>query len=64
MWSRRTPFPLLMVDWVSAQIQGACVWKDGSMVIGYVPCDPSGIGNCYPESQACLKSGLCYGAFG
>ena len=42
-----------------------CVWKDGSIALGYVPCNETATsGTCCNEFEGCLSSGLCYGSVG
>ncbi|KFY79171.1 hypothetical protein V499_01804 [Pseudogymnoascus sp. VKM F-103] len=46
-------------------ISQTCVWKDGTTATDYVPCRTGATsGTCCHAGEACLASGLCYGAPG
>ncbi|OBT97884.1 hypothetical protein VE01_03932 [Pseudogymnoascus verrucosus] len=46
-------------------ISQTCVWQDGSTATGYAPCISGATsGTCCHSGEACLASGLCYGAPG
>ncbi|OBT73190.1 hypothetical protein VF21_08705 [Pseudogymnoascus sp. 05NY08] len=46
-------------------ISQTCVWQDGTTATGYVPCiSGASSGTCCHGGEACLASGLCYGAPG
>lgn len=56
---------LLLVD-ISIAASQTCIWKDGSTAENFVPCANSTqtSGNCCLNGEACLDTGLCYGALG
>jgi len=54
----------LLNSYASATTQ-TCVFEAGDIAIGYIPCDSTATsGNCCFQNEACLTSGLCYGAIG
>jgi hypothetical protein len=65
MPSKRALFLQLLLIHVPFAISQTCVWKDGTKATDYVPCNEGATsGSCCHAGEACLKSGLCYGAPG
>ncbi|CZR51606.1 uncharacterized protein PAC_01483 [Phialocephala subalpina] len=65
---QRFLFTQLMLFEVSlATVAQTCVWKDGSIATGFLPCTTNSTatsGNCCLNGETCLSSGLCYGNIG
>ena len=61
-----TQLILFQVQISRATIEQTCVWSDGSIATGLLPCANSTAtsGRCCFAGEACLASGLCYGSLG
>ncbi|KAF8853152.1 hypothetical protein BDZ45DRAFT_84503 [Acephala macrosclerotiorum] len=58
---------LMLFEVSLATVAQTCVWKDGSIATGFVPCTTNSTtasGNCCLNGETCLSSGLCYGNIG
>ncbi|PVH84980.1 hypothetical protein DL98DRAFT_651275 [Cadophora sp. DSE1049] len=62
----RSIFIQLLLANLSIAASQTCIWKDGSTAENFVPCADSTqtSGNCCLNGEACLDTGLCYGALG
>ncbi|OBT65076.1 hypothetical protein VE03_05205 [Pseudogymnoascus sp. 23342-1-I1] len=55
----------VLLAYLPLAIAQTCVWKDGTTATDYVPCQTGAkSGTCCHAGEACLSSGLCYGAPG
>lgn len=65
MLCNRALLLLAVVAYLPFAISQTCVWKDGTKATNYVPCQSGATsGTCCHAGEACLASGLCYGAPG
>jgi hypothetical protein len=55
---------LILAESIFAASQ-TCVWSNGDVADGYIPCNSSASqGSCCLQGEACLSSGLCFGGGG
>ena len=58
------PIFILLSFVASGLTQRQCFWPDNTLAVNYLPCQDQPNTSCCFAGEACLDSGLCYGALG